>query len=107
MRDTELSRCLLGLLEPWTVDRVELNVTERRVDVWGHSADRRGVAVPGVCVHGAGSRPCGGAHLAALGQLPLSDVSARPHSPRGVSCASRASVAGPLGRTGLALYSPV
>ena len=34
MRDTELYRHLLGLLEPWTVDRVELNVTERRVDVW-------------------------------------------------------------------------
>ena len=34
MRDTELYRHLLGLLEPWTVDRVELHVTERRVDVW-------------------------------------------------------------------------
>ncbi len=34
MRDTELYRHLLGLLEPWTVDRVELNVAERRVDVW-------------------------------------------------------------------------
>lgn len=44
MRDTELYRHLLGLLEPWTVDRVELNVTERRVDVWAsHPA---GVAWP-------------------------------------------------------------
>jgi transposase len=34
MRDTELYRHLLGLVEPWTVERVELNVTERRVDVW-------------------------------------------------------------------------
>jgi transposase len=34
MRDTELYRHLLGLLEPWPVDRVEVNVTERRVDVW-------------------------------------------------------------------------
>ncbi len=44
MRDTELYRHLLGLLEPWTVDRVELNVAERRVDVWAtHPA---GVAWP-------------------------------------------------------------
>lgn len=45
MRDTELYRhLLLGLLEPWTVERVELNVTERRVDVWAsHPA---GVAWP-------------------------------------------------------------
>lgn len=34
MRDTELYRHLLGLLEPWTVDRVELNIPDRRVDVW-------------------------------------------------------------------------
>ncbi len=34
MRDTELYRHLLGLLEPWTVERVELNVSEQRVDVW-------------------------------------------------------------------------
>ena len=34
MRDTDLYRHLLGLLEPWTVDRVELNIAERRVDVW-------------------------------------------------------------------------
>lgn len=34
MRDTELYRHLLGLLEPWSVERVELNVPEQRVDVW-------------------------------------------------------------------------
>jgi len=34
VRDTELYRHLLGLLEPWTVERVELNVPEQRVDVW-------------------------------------------------------------------------
>ncbi len=34
MRDTELYRHLLGLLAPWTVERVELNVPEQRVDVW-------------------------------------------------------------------------
>lgn len=34
MRDTELYRHLLGIEKPWTVDRVELNVKEQRVDVW-------------------------------------------------------------------------
>jgi len=34
VRDTELYRHLLGLLEPWSVERVELNVAEQRVDVW-------------------------------------------------------------------------
>jgi transposase len=37
MRDTELYQQLLGLTAPWTVDRVELSVDQRRVDVWvGH-----------------------------------------------------------------------
>jgi transposase len=37
MRDTELYQQLLGLTAPWTVDRVELAVDHRRVDVWvGH-----------------------------------------------------------------------
>lgn len=34
MRDTELYRHLLALAAPWGVDRVELSVTEQRVDVW-------------------------------------------------------------------------
>jgi transposase len=34
MRDTELYRHLLGLVDPWEVDRVELSVTDQRVDVW-------------------------------------------------------------------------
>lgn len=34
MRDVELYRYLLGLESPWTVGRVELKVTEQRVDVW-------------------------------------------------------------------------
>ena len=34
MRDTDLYRHLLGLVEPWLVDRVELNVATQRVDVW-------------------------------------------------------------------------
>ncbi len=44
MRDIELYRHLLGLLEPWTVDRVELNVTARRVDIW--ATHPTGVAWP-------------------------------------------------------------
>jgi hypothetical protein len=34
MRDIELYRHTLGVLELWTVDRVELNVAKRRVDIW-------------------------------------------------------------------------
>jgi transposase len=34
MRDTELYWHLLGLVQPWTVARVELSVEKRRVDVW-------------------------------------------------------------------------
>lgn len=34
MRDTELYQQLLGLAPPWTVDRVELSVRDKRVDVW-------------------------------------------------------------------------
>jgi transposase len=34
MRDTELYQQLLGLAAPWTVQRVELSVTDGRVDVW-------------------------------------------------------------------------
>jgi transposase len=34
VRDIELYRQLLGLETPWTVDRVDLNVKQQRVDVW-------------------------------------------------------------------------
>jgi len=34
MRDTELYQRVLGLSEPWFVDRVELKVAEKRVDIW-------------------------------------------------------------------------
>lgn len=34
MRDTDLYRQLLGLERPWTVDRVELDVKQQRVDVF-------------------------------------------------------------------------
>jgi transposase len=34
MRDTELYRHLLDIKEPWRVDRVELQVDDKRVDVW-------------------------------------------------------------------------
>ena len=39
MRDVDLYRQVLGLEAPWTVTRVDLSVTEERVDVWaGHAA---------------------------------------------------------------------
>ena len=34
MQDTELYRYLLGLESPWEVSRVELSVTDQRVDAW-------------------------------------------------------------------------
>lgn len=34
MRDTDLYRQLLGLEKPWTVDRVELDIKQQRVDVF-------------------------------------------------------------------------
>jgi hypothetical protein len=38
MHNTELYRHLLGLSDPWTVDRVEFNPEDRRVDIWaGHA----------------------------------------------------------------------
>jgi len=42
MRDVELYTHVLGLVSPWSVSRVELNVKEQRVDVWAeHTADER------------------------------------------------------------------
>jgi len=38
MQNTELYQHLLGLSEPWAVDRVEFNLEDRRVDIWaGHA----------------------------------------------------------------------
>lgn len=37
MRDFELHRRVVGLETPWTVTRVDLSVTEQRVDVCGSS----------------------------------------------------------------------
>ena len=34
MRDIELYRHLLGIVPPWTVQRVELSVEEKHVDIW-------------------------------------------------------------------------
>ena len=34
MHDPDLYKQVLGLQEPWFVDRVELKVTEERVDIW-------------------------------------------------------------------------
>jgi transposase len=41
MRDTELYRRLLGLEPPWTVARVELDVKQRRVDVYAEHTKRK------------------------------------------------------------------
>ena len=42
VQDTELYRHLLGIVAPWTVDRVEMDPKERRVDVWaGHPPAER------------------------------------------------------------------
>ena len=46
MRDTELYRHLLGLLEPWEVSRVELSVEDQRVDVWANHPKRTQFACP-------------------------------------------------------------
>jgi transposase len=34
MKDTELYRYLLGIEQPWTVERVTLDIESQRVDVW-------------------------------------------------------------------------
>jgi transposase len=40
MQDTSLYQRILGLSDPWSVGRVELNVAEQRVDLWvEHQAD--------------------------------------------------------------------
>lgn len=44
MRDTEFYQRILGLVEPWYVERVELRVAEHRVDI--HLAHRQGVKWP-------------------------------------------------------------
>lgn len=46
MRDTELYRVLLGLQAPWSVDRVVLDESARRVDVWVVHPDRQKFACP-------------------------------------------------------------
>ena len=46
MRDTELYRQLLGLVAPWVVNRVELSVTDGRVDVWAGHPRRTRFACP-------------------------------------------------------------
>lgn len=42
MESKELYRHLLGLTEPWTVERVELDMGQQRVDVYvGHASSTR------------------------------------------------------------------
>jgi len=41
VRDTELYQHLLGLERPWTVDRIHLDASQKRVDVWAkHSSPK-------------------------------------------------------------------
>src|SRR5262245_21640350 len=46
MRDVELYRQLLGLEQPWSVERVELSLEERRVDVFASHAEGLAWACP-------------------------------------------------------------
>ena len=46
MRDTDLYQRVLGLEEPWSVKRVELNVKERKVDIWVEHGAGAGWACP-------------------------------------------------------------
>jgi transposase len=47
MQDTTRYQYLLGLRSPWTVSRVDLDVTGQRVDVWAEHAE----AVAWSCPH--------------------------------------------------------
>lgn len=96
---------LVGTAE--AVDRVELNLAERRVDIW--ATHPVGVAVPGLFVYGYGASegPCGGTDVAASGQLALSDVLACSYPARGLSYPQDSPSAGSMGRAGLALDPPV
>lgn len=40
MRDVELYRHLIGLQSPWTVEKVTLDIKERRVEVWAQHNER-------------------------------------------------------------------
>ncbi|MBU1613548.1 ISL3 family transposase [Patescibacteria group bacterium] len=46
MRDTDLYRYLLGLEEPWSIGRVDLDVAAQRVDVWVEHPRKRKWACP-------------------------------------------------------------
>jgi transposase len=39
MQDTKLYRYVLGLEEPWKVERVKLDVSRERVDIWASHAE--------------------------------------------------------------------
>ncbi len=40
MQDKDLYKYILGIKEPWDVDRIELNIEEKRVNVWVKHPDR-------------------------------------------------------------------
>jgi hypothetical protein len=65
MQDTDLYRRILGLEKPWFVKKVDLQVTENRVDIWLDS--RSQVALSKVRAGTALSRSRGRENLAAFG----------------------------------------
>ena len=65
MESVELYRQLLGLSEPWTVERVDLDVAQGRVEVYvGHAPGQR-FACPE-----CGQELAGYDHLGGQGRLP-------------------------------------
>src|SRR5712691_57566 len=46
MQDVELYRHLLGIEQPWSVGRVDLDVAQQRVDVWAEHAECHKWACP-------------------------------------------------------------
>jgi len=46
MRDIELYQRILGLAEPWSVERVNLDVSQKRVDIWVKHPDDQPWACP-------------------------------------------------------------
>ncbi len=49
VEDTDLCRHVLSIVEPWTVVRVEMNIADRRVDVWVAHPDGTNWPCPECC----------------------------------------------------------
>jgi hypothetical protein len=79
MRDTELYQNLLGIVAPWSVDSVTMDVEKQRVDVTVSHPPKILFACPECGV--SGIRSCGRAGLETPGQLPVLHLSPCPGSP--------------------------